>query len=332
MKRITLAFALSFCLGGLEVAAQSLRSEVSVASDTVKLGDFIDGVGVNGVVPVFRAPDIGTSGSVPVQHILDIARKHGITNIDVRGLTEVRVVRLSRVIPLAEMEERIANRIAGELSVSDPSSISIVFDRSTRPAHIEPTGTGDLVLSRLRHDPVTGRFDAHFEVTGSALSRVNGGIRLSGTARETFNVVVATRPMQRGELFKDGDLTVEKRIRLEGQPPQPSDSVIMLSQAKGKAARKAILAGRPLRGEDLMRPEIVEKNAGVMITYELPGMQLSVRGKAMEAGAQGDTIEVQNLQSKKNIQAEVVSANRVVVQTRARPAQTAAVPTPTKSQ
>ena len=244
------------------------------------------------------------------------------------------MVRLSRVIPLAEMEERIANRIAGELSVSDPSSISIVFDRSTRPAHIEPTGTGDLVLSRLRHDPASGRFEAQFEVTGSALSRLNGGIRLSGTARETYQCGGRPPAPCSGGNCSRTAIWHRGKAHPSGRPaqPSPSDSVIMLSQAKGKAARKAILAGRPLRGEDLMRPEIVEKNAGVMISYELPGMQLSVRGKAMEAGAQGDTIEVQNLQSKKNIQAEVVSANRVVVQTRARPAQTAAVPAPTKSQ
>ena len=68
-------------LGGLEagstVAAQRGFCNQPMTGQTRRISSTVSGV--NGVVPVFRAPDIGTAGSVPVQHILDIARKHGVT-------------------------------------------------------------------------------------------------------------------------------------------------------------------------------------------------------------------------------------------------------------
>jgi flagellar basal body P-ring formation protein FlgA len=51
----------------------------------------------------------------------------------------------------------------------------------------------------------------------------------------------------------------------------------------------------------------------VLIVYETPGLALSLRGKANEAGAVGDVIAVQNLQSKRVLQASIVGPGRVSV-------------------
>ena len=42
-----------------------------------------------------------------------------------------------------------------------------------------------------------------------------------------------------------------------------------------------------LRAADLMKPELVQRNETVTLTYEMPGIKLSVRGKAIEGGAEG---------------------------------------------
>jgi flagellar basal body P-ring formation protein FlgA len=49
------------------------------------------------------------------------------------------------------------------------------------------------------------------------------------------------------------------------------------------------------------------------VFYEVPGMTLTLRARATEAGAQGDTISVLNVQSKKSLHATVVSPGRVAV-------------------
>ena len=46
--------------------------------------------------PVFRAPDLGQTGAVPVARIAEALRPYDITGVDTGGLTEVVVTRLSR--------------------------------------------------------------------------------------------------------------------------------------------------------------------------------------------------------------------------------------------
>ncbi len=60
---------------------------------------------------------------------------------------------------------------------------------------------------------------------------------------------------------------------------------------------------------DLMKPEIVQRNDTVTLVYEAPGLMLTLRGQAQEAGALGDTISVLNAQTKRVVQG-VVSRSR----------------------
>lgn len=62
-----------------------------------------------------------------------------------------------------------------------------------------------------------------------------------------------------------------------------------------------------------MRPELVRQNEAVTITYEAPGLFLSMRGKALDAGAEGDTVNVLNVQSKRTVQGTVTGPGRVTL-------------------
>ena len=44
-----------------------------------------------------------------------------------------------------------------------------------------------------------------------------------------------------------------------------------------------------------MKPEIVKKNEIVLLHYEVPGIVLTLRGKALESGAEGDIVNVLNV-------------------------------------
>ena len=62
-----------------------------------------------------------------------------------------------------------------------------------------------------------------------------------------------------------------------------------------------------------MKPELVARNETVTIVFEVPGIMLTTRGKALEAGAQGDLVNVLNVQSKRTVQATVTGPGRVTV-------------------
>ena len=119
------------------------------------------------------------------------------------------------------------------------------------------------------------------------------------------------RAIERGEVLKAADVVVERRPRAE----VGRDMITNADQAVGLAARGPMQPGQPLRAADLMKPELVQRNETVTLVYEVPGITLTVRGKATEGGAEGDVISVLNEQSKRTVQGVVAGPGRVVVST-----------------
>jgi flagella basal body P-ring formation protein FlgA len=173
----------------------------------------------------------------------------------------------------------------------------------TRTLHVEPSAKGDPRVTRLAYDARSGRFDATLDVPGQ------NALRLFGRATATVEVVVTSRPVGRGEVLKHADLMTERRPRTE----VGNAAVVTMDQAAGQSARNALQAGRALRAADLMKPEIVQRNDLVTLVYEVPGVMLTVRGKALEAGTEGDTVSVLNEQSKRTVQGTVIAPGRVYV-------------------
>jgi flagella basal body P-ring formation protein FlgA len=81
----------------------------------------------------------------------------------------------------------------------------------------------------------------------------------------------------------------------------------------GLAVKRPLRAGSVLHSADLIKAEVVQRNEAVMIVYAVPGVLLTVRGKALEAGAVGDIVNVLNTQSNRTVQATVTGPGRVTI-------------------
>jgi flagella basal body P-ring formation protein FlgA len=300
---------------GAETGRPVLRLDITVAGDVVRLGDLFDNAGRHADVAVFRSPDPGHTGQVPAWRIVEAARRAGLEPESADRDRDVSVTRDARIVPLAEMEEKIAASLAGTLGLGDSSRIQVVFDRGTRPLTVERQARGQVDILRLEHDPRSGRFDAVLGIRGSGRSERTGGFRVNGTANELVEFAVPARTIGRGEVVRASDLVIDRRPR-SALPMMTADTVVSLAQAVGLAARRPLSPERPFRTIDLMKPELVERNANVIIIVELPGLSLTMRGKALEAGAEGDVIQVENIQSRKKLQAVVTGLNRVSLATR----------------
>lgn len=305
--------------------APRLRAEVTVSGDVVRLRDVILNSGRFGDIAIFRSPDMGHTGAVPTWRIVEAAERAGLRGIDVGAISETLVTRAGRLVPLAEMEERVAASIARAIGVSESARIAVTFDRDVRPIAVEQESRGELVISRINHDVRGGRFEATFDIADSAIARRLGGFRVAGNASETVEIIVPARPINRGETIRASDLMIETRRRNE-VGAIAADAVTMLIQAAGQAARRPLQAGRPFRAADLMKPELVERNGSILMLYELPGLALTMRGRALEAGAEGDVIQVQNTATRRTMQAIVTGPNKVTIQTRSRPVVVSTLP------
>jgi flagella basal body P-ring formation protein FlgA len=287
-------------------AMPSLKSEVTVTSDFVRLGDLIENAGENGTTALFRAPELGASGTIQVYRVIEAARSQGLSVFDTHGLSEVVVLRASRTIALPELERAVADAAARQYGFGEAKDLAVNFDAYVRVLAIEPGAADAPRLAQFFFDPRSQRFEANVEVPGSAALR-RKPVRVSGTLYETVEVVTLARALSRGEAVRPNDVTIERRPKAE------VTDAVRRTDAIGQAARRELRAGQFLRTADLMKPELVSRGDSVTLVFEGPGVKVTMQAKALEAGTQGDLVQVLNPQSKRVVQATVDGPGRVVI-------------------
>src|ERR1700755_3051521 len=81
-----------------EIAPPMLRAKVSVASEVVRIGDVVDNAGAFAQIAIYRAPDLGTTGSLPVAQVINVLRAQGVIGVDAKDIKQVMVTRLARTV------------------------------------------------------------------------------------------------------------------------------------------------------------------------------------------------------------------------------------------
>jgi flagellar basal body P-ring formation protein FlgA len=290
------------------ITRPTLKAEATVVGDVVRIGDLVENAGEAAEVGIFRAPDIGQTGTVPASRVLEAVLPHRVLALDTRGLAEVVVTRASRPITSKDIEARILRALAGQSGLPDAASLTVAFDNEIKPIQVEAAITAELRIVRLGYDPRSGRFDVSLELPGSAITR-KLPMRFTGSISETFEALVPTRAIAQGEVVRASDLVLARRPKSEAAP----NVIRETEQAVGMVAKRALRGGQVIRQSDFARQELVARNEAVTISYEVPGVTLSIRGQALEPGGQGDLINVLNVQSKKTLQATVTGRGRVSV-------------------
>jgi len=286
----------------------TLRASPSVDNDFVRLGDLIENAGEAAQKPLFRAPELGTTGTIQVYRIIEAARTHGLSVFDTRGMAEVLVTRASRSITLEEIERAVADAATRQYGLGDAKDIAVSFDSGVRPLAVEPGITEAPRMAQFNYDPRSLRFEATIDVPGSAAVR-RKAVRISGRLAETVEVVTLARALTRGEVIRENDVLVERRPKAEISP----DVIKQPASIVGQAARRDLRYGQIVRSVELMKPELVARNEAVTLIFDSPGILVSVRAKALESGTEGDLVQVLNPQSKRVVQAMVEGPGRVVV-------------------
>ncbi len=317
MRNFFALLATAFLLAAISAPAEgaakaaaipTLKDSTSVEGEFVRLGDLIENLGDAAQTPVFRAPELGASGTIQVYRIIEAARTAGVLVFDTRGISEVLVTRATRTIPVTEIERAVAETAAKQIGIQDSANVAVVFDSGARPLSVEPNAAAAPRLVQFNYDPRSQRFDASLDVPGSAAIRKKPA-RVSGYLYETVEIPTVIRAFTRGEIVRDEDVQMERRPKAEITP----DTIRNSAAVVGHAARRDLRAGQPIRISEMMKPELVARGDTVTLTFDSPGVVLSLRAKAMESGTEGDVIQVMNPQSKRTVQATVEGAGHVVV-------------------
>ena len=323
--RRTIAICMLLTLSGPALAETQadrprLKTDAIVSGNLVRIGDLVEHAGDAASVAIFRAPDLGYTGTVPVDSVLAALRPHGLTDVDAHGVAEIVVTRSSRSVTAREIETSIVNALAGQHGLGKADNLSLRIDQTLRTIHLESSAKGTLEVVRLGFDPRRQRFDVVFDIPGSAILK-RTPLHLSGTVIETREFVTPVRAIQRGQIVTRSHVAIERRPRRE----VTDDVLTRIESVIGLAARRSLRSGAPLRQTDLMPPELVQRNDTVTLLFQVPGMLLTVRGKALDSGARGAPVSVLNLQSKRTVHGIVTGPGRVTVATSATRVASAAV-------
>ena len=287
------------------IAQPTLRA--TVADDIVRVGDLVENAGSAASIAIYRAPDLGTTGTLPVAQVLNILRARQIIGVDTRDLKEITVTRLARTVDAKEIEQQVARVLERRHGLGNAADIALTFDRDPGDLRLEATNTGTLQPVAVRYDPRSTRFDVSFEI-GNDAGSAPLKLRFTGTAIETVEAAILTRSVERGDVLKASDVIVERRPKAEvGNDAAIRDSAV------GMQARRQIGAGRALRVPDLAKPDLVTRDQNVTLIYQNGGLYLTIRGKAMDGGAEGDVVSVMNLQTKRTISGVVSGRGQVTI-------------------
>lgn len=290
------------------IAAPTLRASVTVTADVVRVGDLIDNAGSAALIPVYRSPDLGTTGALPVAQVLGVLRAKQVIGVMTGDIREVQVTRLARTLGSKDLESAVASALERRFGLGDAANISVTFDRGVSEMRLDASNSGALLPVSTRYDARSGRFDIAFEI-GNDNTPVPTKLRFTGLAIETVEVAVLTRDVERAELLKASDITMERRPKVEvaGEPASRDRSI-------GLQVRRTMRAGTPIRVADIVKPDFVQRDQPVTIIYQVPGLYLTTRGKAIENGTEGDVVNVINLQTKRTLTGIVTGRGQVTVQ------------------
>lgn len=142
---------------------------------------------------------------------------------------------------------------------------------------------------------------------GAPTGRTPTGSATPAAARGNVEVLTWARNITAGEMVQPQDLIWGKAALAPADAPSDPDVMV------GQIARRALRSGAAIAAHDVSAVQAVKANEVVTLTFEGDGVSLALQAKALTGGAVGETISVQNVSSKKTIQALVIGPGQAAV-------------------
>ena len=124
------------------IAVPVLRANVTVAGDIVRIGDVIDNAGTAAQIAIYRAPDLGTTGSLPTALVLAALQAHQVIGVDTKDIKTIAVTRLSRTIEAKEIQTQLAHALEHRGGLGDAANLVLTFDREVQDIQLEASNSG----------------------------------------------------------------------------------------------------------------------------------------------------------------------------------------------
>jgi flagella basal body P-ring formation protein FlgA len=304
-----LAFLLAI-LVSTQVQAATLRSLTTLHGPTVYLKDLFDDAGVNANRALGPGPNPGDRIIVGAAQLNAIAQQY-----DVAWRSASRVDRSVLEWPGRPLrKEEATDAVRAAVTAGNPGSDMDIdlagFTPPIVPLEVAVVST----ISQLDYDSATGRFAGVLTITGQGMNPIDSTI--SGLVEQMVQAPVASTRLLPGTVLRSDDIRVA-RVRVasvQNEIARSSDQIV------GMQLLRPVAAGQPLLLADLTRLPLVRRGATVQIELSSTGLTVTGQVIALDTGAEGDRIRVQNITSHAYLFANVVGPGQVRVTPDAPPA------------
>lgn len=301
-------FALTILLAGTALSAPVLKSDVEVSSAIVTVGDMFADAGDNAARPLFRAPAPGTAGTVNLDAVRTAAARAGITEFDNPGLLDVRVARTGVLIDQKLVRQLIADELSRREILNEGMSIEIWTNDLPAALYAEKSAE-PASLELLTYYPGGENFQARIRVAGRQQA-----VQITGRLDLLIEAPHLVTALPQGRIIGPDDVEMRPvQLRYADTTGIPT-----LDQVIGKELRLPSRAGMMLKPSDLEVPQLIARNQDVVIYYRKGSLTLTVKGRALNAAAHGETVQVMNLMSKKVVSGIATAAGTVEIGASAR--------------
>jgi flagellar basal body P-ring formation protein FlgA len=305
MKRLATILPILLALGWHAAGAETLRPQANVDGPVVRLGDLFAGapeaLAGRAVAP---APEPGRSTVFEAAKLVAIAQDARIAWSPLSRFDRAVVTRTARTVTADDIEKAVLAALRAQGLGSD-MKVELANRRLTLNA---ATGPGaPFTLGAVRYDRHDSAVVATIRLaTGSGQPQP---IELRGSAYRVIQAPVLARNLRHGQVVGHDD------IAFAGMRADALDPSVVVDPGAilGKTPRSAVRAGTVLRRSEFVAPVVVGKGQLVIMTLTTPNLSLTVKGRALENGADGQTIRVQNTRSHVTVEGVVAGAGRVVV-------------------
>ncbi len=284
--------------------ATNLKEISIVSGDMLTLGDLFEDVKHNADYVLGPAPAPGQDMVLNARTLYRIATAMDLDWRPHSSAQQLVVRRAATIVPKDNLRLQLKNALAEKGLNGD---YKFKFSGILRDIVLPPSAPAEAEIAALSFDPQRDIFEATFSAPSK--DKPLKQYAVAGQIERMVRVPVLRETLKHGEVIGINDLDYVDMPQKSVQP----DLVIDADDLTGLTPRRMIMAGKPVLANDLMRPQLVERGDQITIYFKQGALVLSAKGKALQSGAQGDLVRVNNTNSNKTLTAQVSGSREVIV-------------------
>ncbi|MEX1035831.1 MAG: flagellar basal body P-ring formation chaperone FlgA [Sneathiella sp.] len=311
MKYIALVITLMVAVTAPTIAIAgetiTLRRDITVEGEQITLGDIFTGAGEKADQVIAPAPAPGKSTTFKA---ISVARYVHSQGLEWRPATPIRRITVRRLGSSISQQVVIDHLRAALEYETDLDLFEMNLSTQNLNIKVGADQPQTISIENLYYNKGNGQFFA--EILAPANSENGQRIRLTGQVHEQILIPVLRQFKSAGQEIRESDIDYKAERASKVSRQVITDASMLI----GKSPRRGVRSGVPISLSNLGDPVMVEKGKLVSVILEQGGMYLSVSGRTLEAGGEDDVIRVENINSRKIIQAQVISEQEVRILTR----------------